>query len=125
MPENANKLFDRNKQLLQLIKGFPKYSVDIHGVVLDYIAKTDEKLHSIFEYSPSPYKHLFLAKDKEPAKALLKSVIQNDQRTRDDLIEKCTDIFPKVSALIREMIAEEEIKPVVAPVLQRPLLTPE
>lgn len=81
-------------QLTELIMKYPEYPVDIEGVIVDYMARSDFNIYQIFDMNQNIYNDLFLESSGLKKSKILISYLSS----LDDIM--FNDRYPKVEELV-------------------------
>lgn len=101
MPNKKPK-YKSVQQLRRLLKRYPADHLDIEGLILDYLGRTDDSLDDVFNLNAQIYKTLFTGSKNEIARRLLNSVV--DAGSREELAERCRHEYPGVIDILNKEV---------------------
>lgn len=96
------------KQLRHMLQKYPELSLDIEGVVLDYIGRSQYSLADVFELNFKIYERLFgssgseSTSDRDIGKKLLACLIDNPKAAQT-LSDQCKKLYPLVLSALDEL----------------------
>lgn len=93
------------QQLETIIHRYPADKVNIVGVILDYIGRTEKRLDEVCSMNTKIYRTLFLGDDIAEGKQLVRSQIKT-QEDAEKLREETKDIFPVIESFVRDVESE-------------------
>lgn len=113
---NENK-FDPIKQLEELIKRFPDelkqdcIFIDIHGVILDYMARTNISIEYILLKYPKLYPALFEgdSKTEKRTATFLRDILNDTQKRLDARSAGIKRGWPKIESMINDIERKQNI----------------
>ncbi|KJU85321.1 phosphohydrolase [Candidatus Magnetobacterium bavaricum] len=109
MPEEL--MFSPEDQLGTIIKEYrdDTCSVDIRGVLLDYIEKTGENINNVLRMNNNLYDRFFL-NNKDEGEFLLRSSLYS-RETREVVKRQSEKIFPEVCTMIKKLEETDDKNP--------------